>query len=462
MTSNTSTSQVKEQIAGIEKRSFPRVASSAPVQIGSSIEARLVNVSDSGIAFVASDVLNEGRHAATLNLSAQALNLNIEIRRSSKLATSSEFIYGAKFAELGTAERDALRKHIYASALDAILKDISSDAARKDVLVFAGIFRDYVCSLMEIDRQVKTGESSRADIQKRLNELNNNIVLEGERLKDRLNDKLVFDRVKREFRALVGSWAFKSQIMKRGFDKPKGYPGDYRTLEVIYNYETFSPENDLGFYFDWYFLANPYADAVRNRMGILREIVADALEKSTQPVKFLNLASGSCRELREIVQENNPKVTGKAGLFSLIDWDDDALAFSANALKDAPKGLKFDFIKEDIMNFIKDTSFFAKHGSYDLIYSIGLADYLPDRVLRKLIKNSFDNLNPGGRFIIAHKDKELSFSHLPPEWFCDWVFFPRNEADMFKIVADAGLADIRHEVRRDSTDQIFFISIIKD
>jgi len=91
-----------------------------------------------------------------------------------------------------------------------------------------------------------------------------------------------------------------------------------------------------------------------------------------------------------------------------------------------------------------------------------LADYLPDRILKNMIKNSFKGLKKNGSFVIAHKDKDITFSHLPPEWFCDWVFVSRNEADMLKVINDAELKNFSYDIKREKSGQIFFMTITKN
>ena len=114
------------------------------------------------------------------------------------------------------------------------------------------------------------------------------------------------------------------------------------------------------------------------------------------------------------------------------------------------------------MQFVRSTEYFNKNGKQDLIYSIGLADYLPDRVLKNMIMNSFHGLNPKGKFIIAHKDKSIEFSHLPPEWFCDWEFYERDEGDLLALINSIKLEGAGIKVERENTQNVFFITISKD
>ena len=136
--------------------------------------------------------------------------------------------------------------------------------------------------------------------------------------------------------------------------------------------------------------------------------------------------------------------------------------FSEKQLKAVPKNFHINFIRENILSFIRKTDFFDKKGKQDLIYSIGLADYFSDRILKAMIKSSFKGLKIGGQFIIAHKDKDISFSHIPPEWFCDWTFYQRNEEDLLKIIESLNLKNVHLQKDRDKTGDVFFYILTKE
>lgn len=450
-----------EKIADIDRRLRPRIETALYAKIGSDEKVKLLNTSDHGICFSTTHRIKPKDLLATIELPSGCIQTKIKVRWANSAGLNGCMLCGASFEKLDQKTLSIIRKYIVSHQFKLFATEIKDRLLRKHVLVFAKNFRDYLFGLVDLERSAAEGSLEEGELQKKLTALNTDIVMEGERLKGRIANKLLYEKIKREFRRLVSPWAFKSQIMKRGFDKPKGYPGDYRTLEIIYNFETFSPHNDLGFFFDKYFLENPYADAVRNRKNILREILARVLREKSGSIKVLNLASGSCREIRELFEAKDKELLRKEILFSCVDWDEDASNFSSRELQHLPANIRVDFIKEDIITFTKNANFFEKNGGYDLVYSIGLADYLPDRVLKNLIKTSFEGLNRGGEFVIAHKDKEINFSHLPPEWFCDWVFIPRNQEDLLSLVRAAGLGDTVSRIERDSTRQIFFISLVK-
>ncbi|MBN2452745.1 MAG: class I SAM-dependent methyltransferase [Candidatus Omnitrophica bacterium] len=449
------------KIADIDRRCTPRITANPPIGISGDMGAQLVNVNDGGICFSTEKSLALKTCYLTIDFPSEPVKIHIQIKWGKKSENNNEFLYGASLIDTDNKTLTIIRKYMISKQFKFVIKDIKNRLTRKHVLGFAKVFRDYLFKLIDLSVLLSERRIEKEELQKKITILNNNIVTKGEKLREDINNKLIFNKIKHEFRLLVSCWAYKSQIMKRGFDKPRGYPGDYETLEVIYDKKTFSPETELGYYFDGYFLDNPYAEAVRNRKDTLRGILLDLLKHKKDDTKVLNLACGSCRELVELYKYDKDVLLGKSVTFSCLDWDEHALNFSKESLKNLPSNVKMNFIKEDVMKFVRGTEYFETNGEQDLIYSIGLADYLPDRILKNMIKNSFKGLKKNGNFIIAHKDKEIAFSHLPPEWFCDWVFISRNERDMLKIVNDAGLENFSYDIKREISGQIFFITITK-
>jgi hypothetical protein len=256
----------------------------------------------------------------------------------------------------------------------------------------------------------------------------------------------------------VGNWIYKSSIVKRAFEKPRGYPGDYKMLEIVYNNKPISKH--LGEYFDNNFLKSPYAVAVRVRKNRLREILTDFINASKlNKIGIFNIACGSSREIKEAL----PLLKTRSSVtFSCLDWDEEALQFSQNLLtKDTPKNVNFKFVKEDIMNMVKIDNAEKMYGKFDLIYSIGLIDYLPDRVLKRLVKVLYGLLHQNGKLVLTHKNKEKTFPPLPPDWFCDWKFVPRSKEEAVKLFYNCELSRFDFSVDPDDFEYIYYFTLTK-
>ena len=451
-----------DRLAVAEQRSLPRVQINLPYSADEKFHGQILNITEEGILFSVSKAITirpDSEIKLQVRFPLKSITLAAKVKWCRAAEYNGHLVCGAEIMGLSDKLIKDIRRYVISSCFRSVIKKIKNKQARRYVLGFAKDFREYIFSLVDMDRTINSGIIDKAMLESKLAELNNGIVMKGYALKKKIDNKLIIKHVKEEFRGLVGCWAFRSQIMKRGFEKPKGYPGDYQTLETIYDWKTYSSDHELGYYFDRYFLNNPYADAVRNRKNILRDMLVKYIRNSNKPLKILNLASGSCREIRELYQTSESNFLNKKVSYSFLDWDDDALEFSRSQLKNICSSAKFNFIKEDIVEFTRTGSFFEKNGPHNFVYSIGLADYLPDRVLKRIIKTSYDGLTDDGVFVLAHKDKEVEFSHIPPEWFCDWEFIQRSEADLLKLVDEAGLGKYHCKLTRDATSQIFFVCL---
>jgi hypothetical protein len=319
-------------------------------------------------------------------------------------------------------------------------------------------FMVYLEKLSKISAQIDEG-LNKDEAFKIVNEFNENIMEKGDILEKNLNNALLIKKIKKCFRDICGPWVYRSSVVKHAYLKPRGYPGDYKLLEIIYDNKPIS--TDIGYCYDKYFLNNAYAVAVRNRKDKMKEILKDYVSNSeTTKVRILNLACGSTRELMELFN-------GKRGMpekkivFTLVDQDKEALDFSQQIFKNLIKKATFSYFQHNILDYInKGGRFSDSLGRQDIIYSIGLADYLPDRVLRNLILFCFNLLETSGKLIIAHKDVS-KYKPLPPDWWCDWSFYSRDEHHLLNLITKSGIRNFELRVEREPSGIIFFVTIQK-
>ncbi len=100
------------------------------------------------------------------------------------------------------------------------------------------------------------------------------------RLEAKINNPAVMRDIKQRTRALLGSFYYQSMVAKRSLEKPKGYPGDYETLEMAYENKEIS--KGIGHYMDRHFLNYPYALAVRERKNFMRQYLKDFISSNRQ------------------------------------------------------------------------------------------------------------------------------------------------------------------------------------
>ncbi|MCX5699412.1 MAG: class I SAM-dependent methyltransferase [Candidatus Omnitrophica bacterium] len=318
----------------------------------------------------------------------------------------------------------------------------------------------YIDSVVELSEKIDKKEISSAEAEKTFFQLTDYIMNEARTIENKVEQKIAINKIKDVFRELVGGLIYRGVIVKRGFEKPRGYPGDYKVIEEVYDNSPLSTE--IGYYSDKYFLNNEYAVAVRNRKDKMREILFSFLVKeNNKPVRILNLACGSCREIKEVFADKSLKVKNRL-IFSLLDQDEEALDFARNSLKDFTHNVTFDFLKDDVLSLARKKEHKEGLSDFDLVYSIGLADYLPDRLLKSFVRFCIEALKPAGKFIIAHKDIEIC-KPTPPAWFCDWNFYGRNEKALRDLIVSSGAGKFKIEKTiREKSNRIFFLTVTKE
>jgi hypothetical protein len=89
-------------------------------------------------------------------------------------------------------------------------------------------------------------------------------------------------------------------------------------------------------------------------------------------------------------------------------------------------------------------------GRFDIIYSVGLFDYLTDDQLVPIFAALRDTLNAGGVLYISFKDTE-QYDKTPYQWHLDWFFYQRTVADCLRLFREAGFDTRAIEMQRDRT-----------
>jgi hypothetical protein len=451
-----------EEIALIEKRTTPRVDANFSVCIEGK-KGESVNLSDNGICFRLPEKMNLSKTVGSIEVPDGILEINLEIIWQNEIDTSDDYIYGARYVDIEDDDLNRIRKNLILKKIKETIKLAKDKESRRQISVFCKHVSEYFFQLFELADNIGEEKITTKESNLHLHELTEKVMRKADEFEKNVKNKMIAKKIKEEFRNLVGCWAYKSYIVKRSFDKPRGYPGDYNIMETIYDEQILS--EGIGRCYDVYFQNNEYAVAVKARKDWMREYLRIFMESRLQDeIKILNIACGSNREMRELFSDSdfleNIKDAKKRITIGLLDQDEDAIAFSKKELEPYTNKIHFSYFEDNIMAFIKDKDRLVQQiGRYDLIYSIGLADYLPDRILGSLLSAwTNDYLRGNGVLIIAHKDIS-KYKPLPPNWFCDWNFYSRDQQDVTRLIEQ--YCDKKPKISRDDSGLILFFEIQK-
>lgn len=255
--------------------------------------------------------------------------------------------------------------------------------------------------------------------------------------------------VQRRYREAIWPWFGKSWFMQRALDKPRGYPGDAMILTAIY--EGVAKSRGLGGYLDRYFLNTTLGRAVPARMWAVRRFLIEELGSRRGKVSLMNVACGSCREYLGGFEPS----TGRETTFTCIDNDPETLDFAKSETEAAlvKSGITAKFTRYNALRMVSGPTNVRRFGRSDIIYSVGLCDYIPDEFLIPLLRGLRETLNPGGVVYIAFKDM-LLYDKAEYQWLVDWYFLQRTEDDCRRIFSEAGYDVNEIQVGRDAVGVI--------
>ncbi len=224
-------------------------------------------------------------------------------------------------------------------------------------------------------------------------------------------------------------------------------------LEFIYKNESVS--KNIGLYFDNIFLKSPYSVSIRNRKNYLSRKIIDFVNTSLlDSLNILSLCSGTGREIADSLSLLNSL---KRVNFTFVEIDKKALDFSKKLLsRSCKKNINFSFKQEVIFNILKADSLINKYEKKNLIYTLGIIDYLSDRAAKRIIKILYSLLEKGGRLILTHRNKDKTFPPIPPDWLCDWKVISRNKDEMMNLFYEAGISDFSLSAESDNFGYIHY------
>ncbi len=219
-----------------------------------------------------------------------------------------------------------------------------------------------------------------------------------------------------------------TQNGERMYAKPRGYAGDYLTIGWMYD-NVPAGTGRLGPLLDECLLAQPAAQAVRNRRGILRDEIHAVIEaRGAAPARVCSLACGPAREVLDVFQGLDDPTQLCA---TLIDIDSEALDHVRRAVDAAGLSARVTLVQGNLLHLAAGRQK-VDLPPQDLIYSIGLVDYFGDKHVVALLDFIHRALAPGGRVILGNFHADNPSRGLM-DWLLDWRLIHRTEEDMDRL-----------------------------
>jgi extracellular factor (EF) 3-hydroxypalmitic acid methyl ester biosynthesis protein len=232
-------------------------------------------------------------------------------------------------------------------------------------------------------------------------------------------------RIKRE----MLPYLLLTRTAERAYAKPRGYAGDFATIDQIYRNEPVG-RGRVGPLLDQAFLNLPACEAVRNRRHLLAEWIRLAIaEKADQsPARITSLACGPAAEVFDVYgQLPDPSMLAT----TLVDIDFQALAYLDDQISAIGLRRQMHPVNGNLVYLATGRSTLDLQPQ-DLIYSIGLIDYFNDKFVVTLLNFIHSLLRPGGKVVLGNFHPRNSTKALM-DHVLDWRLIHRTEDDMNRL-----------------------------
>jgi extracellular factor (EF) 3-hydroxypalmitic acid methyl ester biosynthesis protein len=224
-----------------------------------------------------------------------------------------------------------------------------------------------------------------------------------------------------------------SPFMRRAWEKPLGYAGDYEMMNMLYR-----PHEEgstlFGKVMNLCWVREVAARANINRISYLGDkIRAVVAGRTGERARLASIGCGPAREI-EAILDRDPAL-GPALDVMLIDQDARAISFLERRLSPRAErtGAQLHLMRESIRRLLTGGSLWSSLGPRDLIYSAGLFDYLSERSFVALLSGLYDAVSPGGSLIIGNVDISNPTRYLM-EYFGEWFLIHRSAAQLMEKV----------------------------
>ena len=255
-------------------------------------------------------------------------------------------------------------------------------------------------------------------------------------------------------------------FVHRTYDKPLGYAGDFEMVNMILR----DPKEGASIFakvINSFFLATPPAEAHRNRIKYLVEMLSEETKRAVhrgKSARIFNLGCGPAKEVREFLVQDD--LCDRAD-FALLDFNKETIEQTSRELNDLKarhmRSTPIRMIQRSVNQILKEGPRIGNRGDaemkYDIVYCAGLFDYLSDRVCARLLETFYSMTAPGGLLVATNVDASNPCKKIM-EYVMEWHLIYRTVDDLAGLApASADPENVR--VLKDVTGVNIFLEVRK-
>ena len=261
------------------------------------------------------------------------------------------------------------------------------------------------------------------------------------------------------FRAHLLSLICESPLLRRAFEKPLGYAGDYEMMNMLYR-DHAEGASLFARALNVYGAQEPAARANINRLEYLGRKISTMVAEREGRLRIASIGCGPAGEISQLLKKR-PEL-GERLEVALIDQERRAIAFCERTLGPvaAQTGAKVQFIEESVRRLLTARELSRTLGPRELIYSAGLFDYLNSRSVAALLNALYEALVPGGNLFVGNVA-----AHNPTRYFMeyclDWFLIHRTPDELLGFAEGLTPQPSLAEVDSEPLGVNLFLHVIK-
>jgi extracellular factor (EF) 3-hydroxypalmitic acid methyl ester biosynthesis protein len=239
----------------------------------------------------------------------------------------------------------------------------------------------------------------------------------------------------------------------RAYQKPRGYPGDAGIIDYLYRASPTAEERTklttTGQLLLQATTSTPSGFAVGERKRLAATEI-DAVAAQTDRPTIIAVAAGHLRE----VADSDALRLGSVGRFIAIDQDQKSL----DTIHADYRALGVECLNLRVLDLLQRRQLVT---DADLIYALGLYDYLNDSMARRLTSALIDMLAPGGRLLVANFMPGIPEAGYM-EAISDWYLTYRTSQELESLADDVDAPEmLRREAWTDDFGCIVYLRIVR-
>jgi extracellular factor (EF) 3-hydroxypalmitic acid methyl ester biosynthesis protein len=254
----------------------------------------------------------------------------------------------------------------------------------------------------------------------------------------------------KQWQDLLTPFFLKSNFLKRCHDKPRGYAGDYLTIQMMYDGLSGGLDH-FGQAVDTWAMGQPCPRAVRNRRRLVADFVRNIGETFPSP-SVVSLGCGPASEVFDSLGMDSAR-------FTLIDIDADAIGYVRAKARLHSEAARINTIRGNIIRMaLRDEGHLP--GNHAAFYSMGLIDYFNDDLVVRLLNYIHGKLAPGGAVFLGNFRPDHPNVALF-RYALDWPLVLRSEQELLRLVAQSRFASSPVNVGTEAEGVQLFVTCVK-